>query len=93
MEIICHRGIGQWLVGKIPARPNIYAIIPPSMSKQPAPSFSIIGTFDTSTQAIHYRQLSKKPRIELKPYNISCYCTSHWDEEVTFTLPGPLTCF
>jgi hypothetical protein len=29
--------------------------------------------------------------FEQIPYNISCYCTSHWDGEFEFTLPGPLT--
>jgi hypothetical protein len=51
-EIICYREIGQWLVGKIPARPNIYAITPLSMRKQPAPTLSIAGTFDTKQSTI-----------------------------------------
>jgi hypothetical protein len=62
-DVIHHGQIGQYLVGKIPARPNIYDITPPTLSQQPSPDLGNIGAYDSSTLAIHYQQCSKKPKV------------------------------
>jgi hypothetical protein len=61
-DVIRHREIGHWLVDKIPARPDIYDITPPTLSQQPSADLGTIGAFDFDTQAAHYHLFSKKPK-------------------------------